>query len=382
MRAKCRAEAFKQSFLAAAATTPARTPKPILQGVLLIADPVAGPCMVATDMESSLSIGVGIDVEEPGVAVLPADRVRKILATTDGAEPIGIREESRMLYMTVGTSEFEFPLEDARTFPSVESFGAESYHVISARDLRKAAARVGFSVDQNPGRRAHAGILVERTPTSMTFVALNNRTMASQEIPATVVGEPDFQGRAVVQEKALSRLAKMLDDDDAPVHVCFTENDARWRAGDVTAWGLLVSGNFLAWRRVIPPSCDVRLPLSVPAFRAAVQRAAVVTDEVTRSIDLSFGGGRLVLAGGSGSGKSRVEIPIDYSGSQFATRLSPESLLAILKAAGDDGTVTAELCGPAHIQTLEEVQENGSRQNALFRTDDGALFMISPMYIA
>src|SRR5205807_3857338 len=81
-------------------------------------------------------------------------------------------------------SEFTLPVEDASLYPEVPDFGATSYHIVAAADLRKLIRRTIFATDVDSTRYALGGVLVELTSESITMVGTDGRRLARMSAPA------------------------------------------------------------------------------------------------------------------------------------------------------------------------------------------------------
>ena len=80
MRALCDREALLTAFGMVSGIIPARSPKPILQNVKLIADDDDGSVLIGTDLEVGIRHRVfGIKVEKPGTVILPTEQIGSIL---------------------------------------------------------------------------------------------------------------------------------------------------------------------------------------------------------------------------------------------------------------------------------------------------------------
>ena len=83
MRALCNREALLTAFGMVSGVVPARSPKPILQNVKLVADADDGSVLMGTDLEVGIRHRVlGIKVEQPGSVILPTAQIGSILRTS------------------------------------------------------------------------------------------------------------------------------------------------------------------------------------------------------------------------------------------------------------------------------------------------------------
>ena len=78
MKALCNREGLLAAFGMVSGVVPARSPKPILQNVKLVADAEEGSILMATDLEVGIRHRVlGMKVEQPG-SVDPADGADRV----------------------------------------------------------------------------------------------------------------------------------------------------------------------------------------------------------------------------------------------------------------------------------------------------------------
>src|SRR5262249_29583205 len=220
MKALCDREGLLAAFGMVSGVAPARSPKPILQNIKLIADPDEGSVLMATDLEVGIRHRVlGMKVEQPGSAILPTHRVASILRTSDDQE-LYIEGEGDYILIRGRRSEFTLPAEDPGLYPEVPDFGATSYHVVGAADLRKLIRRTMFATDVESTRYALGGVLVELTDDSITMVGTDGRRLARMIAPAEAENNAaPPTGSPVIPVKALKLIERNLVDDDPAVHL-------------------------------------------------------------------------------------------------------------------------------------------------------------------
>src|SRR4051794_17210890 len=141
MKALCNREGLLAAFGMVSGVVPARSPKPILQNVKLIADAEGGSTLMATDLEVGIRHRVlGMKVEEAGAVILPTARFGSILRTSTDPE-LALEAEADTLNVRGLRAAFHLPAEDPALYPEVPDFAATSYHVVAASDLRKLIRR-------------------------------------------------------------------------------------------------------------------------------------------------------------------------------------------------------------------------------------------------
>jgi len=117
---------------------------------------------------------------------------------------------------------------------------------------------------------------------------------------------------------------------------------------------------------VIPTKANVKVPLTVGPFHTAVRQAAIMTDEESKRVIFSFGKKKLTLrAQGAESGKSRVEMPIDYDGKSVEISFDPKFLTDMLRILEPDTALSLELIDKSNP--------------AVFRSESNYLYVVVPL---
>ena len=214
MRAFCDREILLTAFGMVSGVISARSPKPILQNIKLIANADNRSVLIGTDLEVGIRYHLpGMKVDKPGNVILPTAQMNSILRTGTDVELI-IESDGDHLIVQGLHSEFTLPTEDVNLFPDVPDFAIESYHVIDAADLKKLIRRTIFATDVESTRYALGGVLVELTAESITMVGTDGRRLAHMSAPANAENNPHPSGGSpVIPVKALKLIERNLVDD-------------------------------------------------------------------------------------------------------------------------------------------------------------------------
>jgi DNA polymerase III subunit beta len=368
MRALCNREGLLTAFGMVSGVVPARSPKPILQNIKLIADADEGSVLMGTDLEVGIRHRVlGVKVERPGSVILPTAQTGSILRTSIDDE-LAIETDDERLVVRGLHSEFTLAIEDVNLFPEVPDFAASSYHVIAASDLKKLIRRTIFATDVESTRYALGGVLVELTAQSIAMVGTDGRRLAKMSAPADSENNPPPPaGSPVIPVKALKLIERNLSDNDPPVHLTIQSGSAvLMRTESAVIYSRLVEGRFPRYQDVFPTNVEVKIPLEVGTLRKAVEQASIVTSEESRGVDFQFGSGLLRLISQSADvGSSHVELPIAYDGKTVEITFDPRYLIDALKTLDDSSAITAELID--------------AKNAAVFKTDDHYTYVVMPL---
>jgi DNA polymerase-3 subunit beta len=368
MKALCNRKGLLAAFGMVSGVAPARSPKPILQNLKLVADPDDGSTLMATDLEVGIRYRVlGVKVDQAGAVILPTAKMQQILATSSDEE-IAIETDGESLMIRGLRSQFRLPAEDPDLFPEVPDFAATSYHVVGAGDLRRLIRRTMFATDVESTRYALGGVLVELTNESISMIGTDGRRLAKMSAGAEAENDaPPPQGMPVIPVKALKLIERNIDDDDPPVHLTIQGGTAVLvRTHNAVIYSRLVEGRFPRYQDVFPAKADVKIPMEVGPLRLAVEQASIVTSDESRGVDFNFAPDALTLASQAADvGSSRIELPLGYEGKAVEITFDPRYLIDALKTLDDASTITAELID--------------HKNAAVFKTEDGYSYVVMPL---
>jgi DNA polymerase-3 subunit beta len=366
MKITCDREKLLALFQTAATVTPARTPKPILQRIKL--DVHERTILTATDLEVGIRIEVpGIEVETPGSVVLPVQRFGSILRESFD-EKLRIESDHRGTTVRGERSEFRLLGENPDEFPEMAEFSAERYLQLPVRLFKELIRRTLFATDTDSSRYALGGVLLEFETGHVTAVGTDGRRLAKMEGPVQEVGGPvSVDAMTIVPARSMQLMERAFVELEGEVQLAIHTNDLLARAGQTTIFTRLVEGRFPRWRDVLPGVREgVRIELAAGPFYSAVRQAAIVASEESRGLDLTFGGGTLVVTGAAAeTGQSRVELPVNYDGQPVTVSLDHRYVADFLRVLDPEKTVTVDI-------TDEE-------SAAFFTTDDGYGYVVMPM---
>jgi DNA polymerase-3 subunit beta len=366
MKLRCHRENLQSAFQLASVAVPARDVKPVLRNLKAIAasDRVT---LLATDLELGIRLDVrGVTVEEPGEALLPAQRMLLILReSTDDELTIDAGEQACVVRGM--HNEFEMGGENPAEFPDVPSFSGDEYHEMAAGPLREMIRRTVFATAVENPRYALTGVLWELEGDGAKLVATDGRRLAVATGPATAHGSHSTKNSLhVVPTKAMQLLERNLQDGGEMVHVCLRSNEALFRTERAMIYSRLVEGRFPPYREVFPKKPSSHVPLQVATFHAAVRQAAIMTDEESKKVMFSFEKQNLTMqAQGAQAGRSKVELPIEMDGKPVKIAFDPKYLTEMMRVLDPDQGLNLDL--------------TDGNTAALFRAGDDYSYIVMPL---
>src|SRR5262249_51338078 len=220
---------------------------------------------------------------------------------------------------------------------------------------------------ENP-RYAVTGILWELEDSTARLVATDGRRLAVTEGTAEVHGGHGTKGQThVVPTKAMQLLERNLQDPEEKIRVSLRPNEALLKTDRAMIYSRLVEGRYPPYREVFPKKQTLKVPLTVGPFFAAIRQAAIMTDEESKKVTFTFAKKKLTLqAKGGGTGRSKVEMAIDYEGKTIDIAFDPKFLTEMLRVLGADEALTLELVDSTSV--------------GLFRSGTNYSYIVMPLW--
>lgn len=352
MKISTETKLFKAAFSLVKVAVPTRTPKPILQSVLMVADD-DGVTLMATNLDLGIRHTFqGADVIRAGSVLLPAEVCGKILSSAD-EDTLAIDSDDRKLTVKVGKAKWVATTEDPDLFPHPPDFPDDIAFQLAASDAKALADRAGIACDAAATSYALGGLLVERGSGKVRFVATNGRHLATYEVAADFA-DMSAMVKWVFSVPFVSTTAGLCGKDATLADFAVNQGLSFARIGGTVVAARMVEGRYPNWRDLLTQGFDASVKVGTfeaKAFAGAVDQAGVMLDETTRAIDFRLEDGQITLsASGSESGQSEVIFPIDYSGPMVEASFQPSYLLPGLKVVGDSSLdVTIDPAGKAMV---------------------------------
>ena len=155
----------------------------------------------------------------------------------------------------------------------------------------------------------------------------------------------------IVPSKALNLVNKLIDDPEAPVRIAVEENQILFAVGEGADAAVLssnlVEGAFPPFEDVIPKDQDKRVHFDSHALASAIRRAALLTNEESKGVRMSFADKLLTLTSRAPEmGEAEVTLDVEkYDGDPLEIGFNPGYIVDALNVV-DSPEVIVELKAP------------------------------------
>lgn len=332
MKIKCNRMALYEALQLASSIVPTRTPKPILQCARIEADQEKELVVVmATDNEITIQYTIPqVEVVEGGCMVVPADRMASILHESKD-ETIELALTDATCQVMGADSKFRIYGHDPDDYPTIEAVAEDLPVKVQGGVLKRLIHMSTFAAAKENTRYAINGILWEREGKKLRVVATDGRRLAKVEGSAASSGG-DGEDSAIVPGKTLQVIERVLTDPDENVQMEFRDNQVVFRTALVQITSTLVQGRFPKYNDVIPASCEKKVKMEAESLRSGVRRVALLTNEQSKGVLLSFSDGELTLTSSTPeAGDAEIHMPVGYQGESFRIGFNPQYILEVLR---------------------------------------------------
>jgi len=312
-----------------------RQTMPILANVL-----VAGRdnqvAITATDLEVELVATAAVTFMQPGDVTLPGRKLLDIVRALPDQAQLTISVEGDKATVRSGKSRFTLATLPATDFPTVEDIRAQQTLTVSQGALKRLLDKTHFSMAQQDVRYYLNGMLLETDGKVLRTVATDGHRLAYCE---TIVDTPSAASQQViVPRKGVLELQRLLGTE-GNVDVGIGANHIRGQIGTIRFTSKLIDGRFPEYGRVIPNAPAKKVGANRDALRAALQRAAILSNEKYRGIRLALKQNVLTLQSHNPEQEeAEEELDVSYSGDELEIGFNVNYLLDAL-AAIDGGDV-------------------------------------------
>jgi DNA polymerase-3 subunit beta len=342
MKLSANREALLKPLQAVIGVVERRQTMPILANVLLVAKD-GQVAVTGTDLEVELVATVDVEVEGAGEITVPGRKLLDICRALPESAEVSISVSGEKLNVKSGRSKFSLTTLPAAEFPLVGDIDAGQTLSVSQATLAKLLDKTHFSMAQQDVRYYLNGLLLETGQKWLRAVATDGHRLALCEVELDEQKMPEQQ--VIVPRKGVLELQRLIGGE-GELQIELGSNHIRIQLEHIRYTSKLIDGRFPEYERVIPQDTDNQLTADREAFRGALQRTAILSNEKYRGIRLIIKkGGLLLQAHNPEQEEAEEEVEISYSGDDIEIGFNVNYLLDAFGAIESDEIVLAVVDG-------------------------------------
>ena len=280
---------------------------PLLEGIYI---EVKGGIltMCSYDREKGIRTTLEVDVEKEGKIVVDAQKTAAIIhCLPDG--PVTVEaDENLILKIITDEADFQISGKDATNYPGLPDVHGDLDYTLQQNKLRAMINKTLFAVSQDESKPIYTGSLFEIKGSSLRITALDGFRV-SMRCEEGLTERDDLDLRFIMPGKAQNDLLRLISDNDRPISVNMARKHIIFTFDNIYFITRLLDGEFLDYKKKIPPQNVVTARVSTARFIDSIERAALIIDErIKSSIRLNFDGGVVNISVATMLGKFKDEF--------------------------------------------------------------------------
>jgi DNA polymerase-3 subunit beta len=303
-------EDFSKAISIASRFTSTRAQLPILGNILLSASRTK-LLIASTNLEVSISISVGAQVEKEGEITVPS-RVFSDLVSNLPSGQISLQAEKEQL--KVSTQGFSSSVSgmNSSDFPSVPKILGKKAIKFSKEDLIDALSQVSFAASIDETRPILTGVLFIFERGSLTLVATDGFRLSQKKIFLKGVKG----GRKIILPKNALNEVSRLSGDTEELSFSFKDKDSQVVFGlsNAVLSSRILEGEFPSFEKIIPKDSNYKVNLDREELLRAVKLAAVFARDSANIVGVSLKKDSIEISAESantGQQKTQVDAKVE-----------------------------------------------------------------------
>lgn len=341
MKVLCNREALRQGLAVANTVIPAKTPKPILSNVCLVATEDALE-LVGTDLDVSLRYRIeDAKITEPGTVVVSARTAHDFVRDLAG-ETVELETDENGLVIHSGGDRTQLVGADPDEFPVVAHFPEHGTTTVQGGTFTTLVGRTVFSAAREQGRYAMHGVLVEIEDGKLRMVATDGRRLALAATSIESTAKLATKRPVIVPTKGMQLFCRAITDPLEPVRIAFEDNQIGIKTRNAEVFARLLEGEFPRYAAVIPQDVTNIVEADAGLLERKLRLVANATGDDTRAVKLTFKKGQMDLsAQAAGKGAATAQLEVDYKGKNAEVTFNADFVVDGLKSC-ESGVVRLE----------------------------------------
>ena len=291
--------------------------------------------LTGTDLEVEMIARHAVDEAQDGETTIPARKLFEIVRALPDGSKITISQTGDKVTVQAGRSRFTLASLPANDFPSVDEMEATERVQVPEAALKELIERTAFAMAQQDVRYYLNGLLFDLRDKVLRCVATDGHRLALCEAPLDDAAATKRQ--IIVPRKGVQELQRLLEGGDRTLELEVGRNHIRVKRDDVTFTSKLIDGRFPDYEAVIPIGADREVKIDREVLRAALQRAAILSNEKYRGVRVEVSPGQLKInAHNPEQEEAQEEVEADTRVDGLAIGFNVNYLLDALTALRDE----------------------------------------------
>jgi len=311
---------------------------PILSSVLIKAEKQSSTLnLTSTNLNQAILSNLKANIISEGTIAVPARITLDFLSSL--SDELVTLEEGKNLKLKISTKNHQSSiyLLNPEDYPKIPAISKGIDINLPTNEFKDAINSVAFASSKDDTRPVLGGVMIYTSGDSLFLVSTDGYRLAERKI--TVSGSDKQIDNLIIPSATIQDVLKIIQSQDTDQVILIAEDDQiSFTISQVTIISRLVSGDYPAYKNLIPASSDVNFSIDRAELLQTVKIAALFARESAGAISLEVNKEDQVLIVNSvanqvGENHSQVAISTDSSGS---INLNSRYLLDALNSFNED----------------------------------------------
>ncbi len=319
----------------------ARTPLPILSGILIEAkDNML--ILTATDLDLGIKTYSPCDVEEEGAIVVQSKLIGDFVRKLPSNSYVNIETmENNNIEIKCLNSEINMLGNSASEYPENTFDNDGDSLFIKGEALKNLIKYTYFAAAQENIKPIFTGCLMEIKNNLCSFVALDGYRMAVKKIPVEYGGSISV----VVPSKALLEILRIIEENKEDIEITVSDSHISFKIENTTIISNLLEGKFMDYEGIIKDNFVTVVKAEASDIRDSVERASLLAkDDKNNLIILDIKDKSMQINSASEYGNVEENLSVEKTGEDLKIGFNSKYLLDFLKVI-DSEKISINLIG-------------------------------------
>lgn len=227
-----------------------------------------------TDLIMQVSVSVDGEFGDDGKCAVRGKLFEEVIKKMpDGELSVTVNSKNDKMVISGGMAKYQMSCMDADTFPIMDDFEPTTVVKITPSCLLEMISDTESCIARADMREVLNGGCIDVEKGVVRMVGLDGYRMGVKGFLCSC--ESDI--KAIIPSKSLAILKKIIGiNDDSPVDMEFSDKNFQLQVGNSKIRCTLINGEYVSWRKIVPPHFNTLVTVSAENLRKAVDRAYII----------------------------------------------------------------------------------------------------------
>jgi DNA polymerase-3 subunit beta len=304
-------ENLSTALATASRFTSTRAQLPVL-GNILLSGKKNKLLVSATNLETSISISVGAQIEKEGEITIPSRVITDIISNLP-AGSVNLSVDKEQIKIEAQNFKSTISGMNSADFPSIPQVAGKDSIALEKESFLKALSQVSFAASIDETRPILTGILFIYKKGELILVGTDGFRLSQKRIPMKGIQKAQ---NIILPKNVLNELLRLsTDEDEVKFSFKKADNQVVFGIGNTVLSSRILEGEFPDFEKIIPKSSKIKVRMDKEEFLRAVKLAAVFARESANVVKFNVKGDSVELSAESQvSGSQETKVDAKVSG--------------------------------------------------------------------